>query len=163
LKWYSAYSFFVGLLYVIYGALEVINGAVAWWTPLELNLQLGLPFYGEFLPKAVSDPFFGFVMLVLGSIFILGGKRSLEGLEEGWGPITVALLLSGALAVLSLLVIGADWLDSTYPVLFGEEAGEWSILAEDWALNPGLILFPLALPLIKVYRAGRMRMVNPSK
>ena len=151
MKWYSPYSMFVGALYILYGIIEVIDGAITWWTPMEINVQLGIPFYGTYLPRAVSDPFFGFVMLVIGSIFVLGGRVLAERLDEGWAFVTMALLLSGAVAVLSILIVGANWLDSSYPSLWGEQV-EWSILDDGWALNPGLVLFPLALPLLKVYR-----------
>lgn len=153
----SVYSSIISLLYLIYGIIEVVNGAVSWWLPWigELNVQIGVPVtineFTLYVPNSMSDPFAGLVLIILSTIFLRAALKLRKVEVEAWSFTVVGLLLSGILAGLDLLIIFADFLDSYYPIIFGGEAAEWAILTDEWFMNPMFVLFILAIPLIKVY------------
>jgi len=154
----ALHAVLVGLLYALYGLLELANGVVNWWTPFSLDLQLGVKVAGAVVPYAMSDPFSGLALLVTGLVFLRGAGPIARGEAEAWGYATVALLLSGTVAAVSLLVAAADALDAYYPLLWGSEPrGDWSPLRDPWLLNPGLLLSPLTLLQLITYSAYRPR------
>ena len=158
----AAYSAAVAVLYLAYGLYEFIVGATSWWMPwIRLpELQLGFPLYANvdreivavYVPKVIVDPFAGLVLLVVSLVFAKASVSLFRKRVDGWSFTTVGLLLAGALFVLNVLIVLADWMDAYYPLLWsGEPNSAWSILTDDWMFNPMMILFVLALPLTAVY------------
>ena len=157
-KTLAIYCTAVGILYLIYGVIEFTNGFITWWTPSELNIQFGVKISEDvYIPNTMADPFAGLVLIIVGSIILRTAKHVWNENTESWGFATVSLLLAGAVAVLSISIITADCLDAYYPLLWGGEPNDlWNFLGDPWSLNPGLVLFPLTIPLFDIYRKAKL-------
>ena len=66
----AVYSSIVAVFYFIYGLLEIVVGAAAWWMPWleipELNSGFAVTAGGEvevYIPKLAADPFAGLVLM----------------------------------------------------------------------------------------------------
>ncbi|MDV2480662.1 hypothetical protein F8E02_01290 [Methanoculleus sp. Wushi-C6] len=99
----------LGALYLAAGSLQVIRAVVG---PIP-----GL----EFL-SLTGDPFGGFVLLVVGAVFVAGVRKFSAGAGEGAIFVSVGILLSVAFGLVDLLALGAAGIDA---YLVGEWA-EWS-------------------------------------
>lgn len=152
-KLVSLYVYFIGLLYLFYGFIGLIDGIISWWTPWSVNLQAGFSLAGTLIPSVKADPFRGFVLVVIGLIFVKGGRYLIKGKPDSWGYLTVGLIISGTVAGLNLAITLAHLLDKLYPPLLGLKVNDLhNLMKEGWLTDPGLILFPLALIGYLTYR-----------
>ena len=126
----AAYSLSLGTIYLGMGLLEALG-----------------KYAGPQLSFIPHDVFSGFVLLVIGGIYLSGVKGLWEGRYEGLAGPLVGTTLALIFGSLYLLVIGADGLS----YLLGD-LEKWKPLAD---LRPEIWLAPLALPGLALIRRAR--------
>lgn len=117
----------VGSLYIIFGVLQIVV-----WFGLETEIS-------EVLFIA-PDIFGGFVLIVIGAVFLYGFKELNVGINEGVAFVYFGILLSLVFAVVYLLIMGADALGAY--ALGMEDFEGWTPLDD---VKPGLYLGILSL------------------
>ena len=127
------YTLAVGGLYALAGVLEIISG---------FGLTLGaLEGLGGIL-HIVGDAFNGFVLLVIGAIFLRGVQPYLNNDREAVSYPTVGALLASAL----FLFYAVNALSNGLGFMLGfEDWLEWTILDD---IKPGVLLWVAAIPAI---------------
>jgi hypothetical protein len=121
------FALIIGSLYFLIGLVQIIVGFgySADWTSL-----LYIP----------SDYIGGFILLLIGAIYIYGVKELNNGIKEGVAYVYVGIMLSLGFFVLYLLITGADII-SAYG-LGSEDYIGWSPLIN---LKPGIYLAIISL------------------
>jgi hypothetical protein len=125
-----------------------VFGILYWLSGLTMILSALVPALaepaGQFMIPA--DPAAGFVLCVVGTVFLFACQRLAAGTAGGQAYLYVAMGLSlifGIVALLSMLAVGADL------ILFGD--------GEPW--DPAQVLIPMVwlalLPAIGLYAWGR--------
>lgn len=113
---------FAGLaatLYLFFGAMQMAVG---------LGLAPGLEGFLLIPPDFMG----GFVLFVVGSIFIFGVKELNSGIREGISYVYVGIVIALVLSGIYLLILGGDTFgEATKPLVEGEDA------EEDVAAEPG--------------------------
>lgn len=133
----AIYSAIVGLAYVLLGLLEIAGGL-----GVELSLLAGLA--GALY--VVGDMFAGFVLIVIGAVY-LGGLGSVShGDREGLSFVSVGAIMSTVLLILYLANILSNGLGL---VLGFEDWLEWTLMDD---IRPGLLLWFLAIPAVIIVR-----------
>jgi len=119
-----SFSIIVGLLYLLFGILQLIASVGLADIPLVPGNAIGV-----------------LVLIVIGAVFLEGYRELTEGTIEGISYVYVGILLSMAFGILYLLVLGADAL-SAYVLELDD--------FEDWTLVDGMRpeLYLSVLPLI---------------
>lgn len=110
----------LGVLYVAFGLLQFVLAAFG---PVESLEALLIP----------GDLFTGFVLLVVGAVFLAGVKKLSSGAADGMPFVYVGILLSVGFGLVELLALCALGLDA-YLV------GEWADWVVTDAINPLLYL-----------------------
>ena len=110
----------LGALYLVIGLLQLLGAVVG-------------PIPGLDTFYLTGNPFSGFVLLVVGTVFAVGARKLFAGSGEGAIFVSIGVLFSVAFGLVELLALLATGLDA---YLIGEWA-EWS--AAD-AVNPLLYL-----------------------
>lgn len=144
------YGSFLGILYLLYGFLQVYNALE--WNVQENILQLGIEIYGTYIPNAFSDVFSGIALTTVGLLFLTATYYLLKKSEYYIGYFFAAWLLSVLLMLLNIVELLANFMDAYYPILLGYEPGEWSLATDPWGIAPHLILGALASPLYPLFR-----------
>lgn len=137
------YSAIIGVLYIVYGAVELIYWIAGVTKISWLNMLLTK------IPLSPSrDALAGFVLIVIGSILTYRIKLLVNMKYEGLSFLFVGLILSALTGVLYVLMIGADVLDS---IVTGET---WEYDPSAYNL-PAIILFIMLAPcwLVLKYRS----------
>lgn len=145
------YGGLLGVLYVLYGFLQVYNGLVS----LGLQggvLQIGVEVYGVDVPNAFPDVFSGVALTTTGLLFLKSAYLSLKGSRRYRGYLFAAWLLSMLLMLLNIVELFAGFVGAYYPLLLGSEPEGWSLAADPWGIAPHLVLGALASPLYLVFR-----------
>ncbi|HDI31404.1 MAG TPA: hypothetical protein ENF80_01165 [Thermofilum sp.] len=138
----------LGLLYVIYGVLQVYNGVVSWWFGSDKLMQLGVKVFETHVPNTFPDPFSGLTLITIGLLFLAALYHSMRGFTRYKGYLFAAWLLAVTVLVLNVVEICASFLDAYYPLLYGGTPNfEWSLAVDAWGIAPHLLLGVLALPL----------------
>ena len=133
----ALYSATLGLLYVLMGLLEIVGGF-----GVEIPLLAGVA--GAFY--VVGDSFSGFVLVVIGAVY-LGGLGAVSGGDrKGLSYVSVGALMSTALLALYIANILSNGLGL---VLGFEDWLEWTLMDD---LRPGLLLWVLAIPAVLIAR-----------
>jgi len=145
------YGGFLGILYVLYGFLQVYNGLISWGLQGDV-LQLGIEIYETSIPNVFPDVFSGVALTTTGLLFLTSTYHSLKKSEYYRGYIFAAWLLSILLMLLNIVELFASFIDAYYPFLLGYKPGEWSLATDPWGIAPHLILGALAAPLYLVFR-----------
>jgi hypothetical protein len=130
-----------GLLYSVVGILEILSGFGI----------LGAVQYFSDIFRLVGDPFNGFVLLVIGLVFLKGFSYVSQGDREG-----VSYVMGGALLASTLLgfyVINA-FSNGLGFILGFEDWLEWTILDD---IKPGVILWISTIPSILMVRNPEYR------
>jgi len=117
----------VGSIYIIFGLLQIVVG-------------LGLESEITDILFITPDIFGGFVLLVVGAVFLYGFKELNAGINEGVAFVYFGILLSLVFAVVYLLIMGADALGAYG--LGMEDFEGWMPLDD---VKPGLYLGFLSL------------------
>jgi hypothetical protein len=123
----KVFGMLIGTLYVLFGLLQILAG-------LGLATET---FESLYIP---GELFSGFVLLVIGAVFLYGFKELSAGVNEGVAYIYVGILLALIFVLIYLFVMGANALE-TY-VVESEDFEGWTPLDD---MRPGLFLgiFPL--------------------
>ncbi len=155
------YGAALGLLYIVYGIVQLYNGVANWWLGGEELLQLGVEALGTSIPNAFPDPFSGLALATVGLLFLASLYYCARGSAKYVGYLFAAWLLSTAMLALNVVEIVASILDAYYPLLYGGEPNyEWSLASDPWGVAPHLVLGLLSLPLYLNLR-GFMRELMP--
>lgn len=129
-------------------AFAVVFGILYWIFGISMIVSALIPGLGDLTGQYMipTDPAAGFVLCVVGTVFLFAYKKLAGGRANGQAFLCVGMGLSlvfGIVALLSLLATGADL------VLFGD--------GEPW--NPVQLLVPMVwlaiLPAIGLYTWGR--------
>lgn len=131
----AIYSTILGLLYVLMGLLEIVG-----WFGVEIPMLAGVA--GAFF--VVGDAFAGFVLVVIGAVYLSGLGAVSRGDREGLSYISVGALMSTVLLALYIANILSNGLGL---VLGFEDWLEWTLMDD---LRPGLLLWVLAIPAVLV-------------
>lgn len=107
----KAIGIIFGLLYLIYGILEIIS-----WLGKDIIL----------LVPPTGNLFAGFALLTISAVYFTGLKRVLENDSRSAAYIYVGALLGMALGGLALLIMGADATEAY--LLHSEDFAGWSPL-----------------------------------
>ncbi len=127
------YAFIVGGLYVLAGLLEIVTGLGIGAGPLA-----GLA--GIF--HVGGDVFNGFVLLVIGFVFLCGVQPYLDGDREAVSYTTVGALMASTLFLFYFL----NALSNGLGFMLGfEDWLEWTILDD---IKPGVLLWVAAIPAV---------------
>jgi uncharacterized membrane protein HdeD (DUF308 family) len=125
----AVYSMMIGVAYVFTGLIEIL-GELGYEAPfMEVML----------IPSSV---FGGFMLLIIGVVFLFGIRLQSRGSREGLSYLAVGALLSAVFFAVYVCVLGANAIGHA---LGFEDWLEWTWLDD---LRPGMWLFPLALPAI---------------
>ena len=125
------FALLAGILYAITGLIQIVAG---------FGLEIGLT-DALFIP---ADIFGGFILLVIGSVFLFGVKELNEGLNEGVAYVYVGIILALVFAGIYVLVIGANALEA-YVILSDDFEG-WTPLDD---MKPGIYI--AIIPLIAYF------------
>jgi hypothetical protein len=130
-----------GLLYSVVGVLEILSG---------FGIAGAIQYFADIF-QLVGDPFNGFVLLVIGLVFLKGFSYVSQGDREG-----ISYVMGGALLASTLLgfyVINA--FSNGLGFLLGfEDWLEWTILDD---IKPGVILWISTIPSILMVRNPEYR------
>ncbi len=142
------YGAILGLLYIVYGIVQLYNGAANWWLGREELLQLGVRVLGTCVPNAFPDPFSGLALITVGLLVLASLHHYTRRNAKYVGYLFAAWLLSTMMLALNVVEIVASILDAYYPLLYGGEPNyEWNIASDPWGVAPHLVLGLLSLPL----------------
>jgi len=111
LKTIKVTSAIFGILYFLYGVIESAS-----WFGREITLGV----------SPTGDIFVGFVLLTVSAVYLTGLKRAVENDGRAVAYVYVGALLGMGLAVLALLVMGADAIEAY--LLHSEDFAGWSPL-----------------------------------
>lgn len=131
----AVYTAVLGILYVLIGLLEELT-----W--LRLGLQQFRWIAGTF--HVVGDAFAGFVLVVIGAVYLGGLKPVWRGDREGLSYVTVGALMSTVLLIQYMVNIFSNGLGLA---LGFEDWIEWTLMGE---VRPGLLLWFPAIPAVLV-------------
>jgi len=138
------YALIVGGLYALAGLLEIVTGFGIGAGPLA-----GL----AGILHVVGDAFNGFVLIVIGLVFLRGVQPYLNGDREAVSYTTVGALMASTLFLFYVL----NALSNGLGFMLGfEDRLEWTILDN---IKPGVLLWVAAIP--SIFLSKRKNMVKP--
>ncbi len=105
----GAFAAVMGVLYILCGILEIGSAIFPGLAAMEV---------------VPADILGGFVLCVIGLVFLAGVQGLRSGTPGAEAYLFVGLLLSLSFGLVSLLAIGAGWLETA---LFGDIMSEWSV------------------------------------
>ncbi|MCK4439226.1 hypothetical protein KAV47_09125 [Candidatus Bathyarchaeota archaeon] len=129
----GVYTALIGGLYALLGVVEILG-----WLGVEILPQLAGLFF------VANDAFNGFVLLVVGLVYLKGVGSVMSGEREGLSYVSVGALMSTVLLALYVANIVSNGLGL---VLGFEDWLGWTVLDD---FRPGLILWVLAIPAVLV-------------
>jgi len=129
----GVYTALIGGLYTLLGVVEILG-----WLGVEILPQLAGLFF------VANDAFNGFVLLVIGLVYLKGVGSVMSGEREGLSYVSVGALMSTVLLALYVANIVSNGLGL---VLGFEDWLGWTVLDD---FRPGLILWVLAIPAVLV-------------
>jgi len=133
----AVYSFFIGILYAIFGILEILIGwgeFVGTGVPLIQSIELAGV---NIVPP---DVFGGIMLIIIGVVYLTGVGQQARVNREGLSFLLVGSLLAAIFFGVYMVIMLAN---SVGYVFQFEDWLEWVWLDD---LRPGLWLFLLALP-----------------
>ena len=129
----GVYTALIGGLYALLGVVEILG-----WLGVEILPRLAGLFF------VANDAFNGFVLLVIGLVYLKGVGSVRSGEREGRSYVSVGALMSTVLLALYAANIVSNGLGL---VLGFEDWLGWPVLDD---FRPGLILWVLAIPAVLV-------------
>ncbi|MCW4010744.1 MAG: hypothetical protein NWF05_09015 [Candidatus Bathyarchaeota archaeon] len=139
----AAYSLIVGLFYLVFGLLELVNG---------LSQTFGLKWAITAVNPAIVSPdiFSGVTLAIIGLIFLFGVRPQWMANKDAASYLAVGTLLATVFFAVYLAIMGSHavgWgvyhiAPEPYADIFADWA-EWIWLDD---LRPGIWLFALAVP-----------------
>ena len=133
----AVYSFFIGILYAIFGILEILIGwgeFVGTGVPLIQSIELAGV---NLIPP---DVFGGIMLIIIGVVYLTGVGQQARGNREGLSFLLVGSLLAAIFFGVYMVIMLANGVGYVFQF---EDWLEWVWLND---LRPGLWLFLLALP-----------------
>jgi hypothetical protein len=136
-KTLAVYSFFTGILYASFGILEVLVG---WGELLGTGAPLIQPIELAGVNLVPPDVFGGFMLIIIGAVYITGVRQQSRGEREGLSFLLVGSLLATVFFAVYIAIMLANGVGYAFQF---EDWVEWIWLDD---LRPGIWLFMLALP-----------------
>lgn len=136
-KTIAVYSFVIGILYAVFGILEILVGGgdfvgtgVSLIQPIELAGVNVVP----------PDVFGGIMLIIIGAVYLTGVRQQARGKREGLSFLLVGSLLAAIFFGVYIVIMLANGVGYVFQF---EDWLEWIWLDD---LRPGIWLFLLALP-----------------
>jgi len=121
------FGLIIGILYILFGIVQIIVG-------------LG---FGSEITKSIlipNDVLGGFILVLLGAVFLYGVKELNRGINEGVAYVYVGIFLALIFLVIYLLIMAADAIEKY--IIVSEDFLTWTPLDD---MKPGIYLGILAL------------------
>jgi len=129
----GVYTALIGGLYALLGVVEIFG-----WLGVEILPRLAGLFF------VANDAFNGFVLLVIGLVYLKGVGSVMSGEREGLSYVSVGALMSTVL----LALYAANIISNGLGLVLGfEDWLGWTVLDD---FRPGLILWVLAIPAVLI-------------
>jgi len=129
----GVYTALIGGMYVLFGVIEILGGLGVDILPWPRGLFF-----------VANDAFNGFVLLVIGLVYLRGVGSVMRGEREDLSYVSVGALMSTALLALYVANIVSNGLGRA---LGFEDWLGWTVLDD---FRPGLILWVFAIPAVLV-------------
>jgi len=107
------FSWIIGLLYCLFGILQILSAIVT---------DLARVFSPFLIPSDIAS---GFVLCVIGAVFIAGAREMNARTVGGEAFLYVGMLLSVAFGLIMFLNLGAQGINT---ILFGGVGSSWSVM-----------------------------------
>jgi len=133
----AVYSFFIGMLYAIFGILEILIG---WGEFVGTGLPLIQPIELAGINLVPPDVFGGIMLIIIGIVYLTGVGQQALGEREGLAFLLVGSLLAAIFFGVYAVIMLANGVGYVFQF---EDWLEWIWLDD---LRPGIWLFLLALP-----------------
>ena len=125
----------IGCLYFLFGLIQII---------------VGFGFSSRIMDALLipTDIIGGFILILLGSVFMYGVKELKSGISEGVAYIYVGIFLAVIFLVIYLLIMAADAVEAY--VILNEDYMGWTPYD---AIKPGIYLGIIPLAALVIWRA----------
>jgi hypothetical protein len=133
----AVYSFVIGILYAIFGILEILVG---WGDLIGTGDPLITPLELAEVNVVPPDVFGGIMLIIIGAIYLTGVTQQAKGEREGLSFLLVGSLLAAIFFGVYVVIMLANGVGYLFQF---EDWLEWIWLDD---LRPGIWLFLLALP-----------------
>ena len=133
----AAYSAVIGMLYAIFGILEILVG---WGDLIGTEASLIPPLEIAGVTVVPPDVFGGVMLIIIGAVYLTGVKQQAKGEREGISFLFVGSLLATIFFGVYVVIMLANGVGYLFQF---EDWLEWIWLDD---LRPGIWLFLLALP-----------------
>jgi hypothetical protein len=133
----AAYSFGIGIVYAIFGILEILVG---WGEFVGTGGLLIQPTELAGVNVVPPDVFGGIMLIIIGAVYLTGVRQQAQGEREGLSFLIVGSLLAAVFFVVYVVIMLANGVGYAFQF---EDWLEWVWLDD---LRPGIWLFLLALP-----------------
>ncbi len=144
------YVSIIGILYILYGIIQVLNGFSSIFSLGELYVMC-LKVSDMCIPNIFPDIFSGIGLLTIGILFVYSLYHKEETKSAGY--LLVGWILGILLLGLNIVEIVSNIIDAYYPIIFGREPNfDWSLSTDGWGIAPHIILGLFILPLYYKYR-----------
>lgn len=142
-KQFSIYSLGLGLLYLVFGSLELVRGLIDAfsfkWVLSEISPIIVYP-----------DIFSGITLSIIGIIFLFGVKSQWIAEKQAVSYLVVGTLLSAVFFCVYLVIMGAHAIGwgvyHVIPESYVEIFSDWANWVWTDDLRPGIWLFIFTLP-----------------
>jgi hypothetical protein len=133
----AVYSSAIGILYAIFGMLEVLVG---WGDLIGTGVPLIPPLEIAGVNVVPPDFFGGIMLIIIGSVYVTGVKQQAKGEREGLSFLFVGSLIAVIFFAVYVVIMLANGVGYVFQF---EDWLEWTWLDD---LRPGIWLFLIALP-----------------
>lgn len=133
----AVYSLSIGILYAIFGILEILIG---WGVFVGTGVPLIQPIELAGVNLVPPDVFGGIMLIIIGAVYLTGVRQQGRGEREGLSFLLVGSLLAAVFFVVYVVIMLANGVGYVFQF---EDWLEWTWLDD---LRPGIWLFLLALP-----------------
>jgi len=133
----AVFSFFIGILYTVFGILEILIG---WGDFVGTGVTLIQPIELVGINLVPLDVFGGIMLIIIGVVYLTGVRQQGRGDREGLSFLLVGSLLAAIFFGVYMAIMLANGVGYMFQF---EDWLEWIWLDD---LRPGIWLFLLALP-----------------
>jgi len=133
----AVYSFVIGILYAIFGILEILVG---WGDFVGTGVPIIQPIELAGVNVVPPDVFGGIMLIIIGAVYLTGVRQQAKAEREALSFLLVGSLLAAVFFVVYVVIMLANGVGYVFQF---EDWLEWIWLDD---LRPGIWLFLLALP-----------------
>jgi hypothetical protein len=133
----AVYSSVIGILYAIFGVLEILVG---WGDFVGAEASIISPLEVAGVNVVPPDVFGGIMLIIIGAVYLTGVKQQAKGEREGLSFLLVGSLLAAIFFGVYVVIMLANGVGYLFQF---EDWLEWIWLDD---LRPAIWLFLLALP-----------------